>query len=68
MSGDGTPLGERIARLETEAREFRADIAELRTDVGGLKRFQAWLLGLGAGFGTLATLFAQSLRDFIARG
>lgn len=71
MSADGPggeTLGEKIAVLRTEMTEARKDISELQTDVSGLKRFQAWVFGVGSGVGAIAAFMAQSLKDRLGLG
>lgn len=61
--GGGTPHGERLARLETDLGNVKNDVQALQTDVSGLKRFQAWIFGLGTGVGTIAGFMAQGIKD-----
>lgn len=60
-----------MARLEAHSDDIRADIQDLRRDVSGvrkdvdgLKRFQAWMFGLGAGLGATATLLLNGVKDW----
>lgn len=60
----------RIARLEVRADTMQQDIAELRAEcvthreqIGGLRRFQAWLLGGAAVLGALISQFSQLIAE-----
>ncbi len=73
MSADGGAggqdrHGERLAVLETKMSGVEADVATLQGDVSGLKRFQAWMLGVGSAFGAIATLLAQSIKGRLGLG
>lgn len=63
-AGDGGERhGERLAVLETKVANAEADVLTLQADVSGLKRFQAWLFGIGSGVGAVAAFMAQGLKD-----
>lgn len=66
--GEERSLGERVAILETRADDQKSDIVELRTDVAALKRFQAWMVGIGTGVGAMAGLLAQTVKDRLGIG
>jgi len=71
MSADGgnpDHHGERLAVLETKMAGVEADVSTLQSDVSGLKRFQAWMLGVGSAFGAIATLLARSIKDKLGLG
>ena len=60
----------RIARLEVRADTMEKDISDLtaecvkhREEIGGLRRFQAWLLGGAAVLGALISQFSQLLAE-----
>lgn len=58
-------IGERLAILEEKADRNEEDLRALRTDVDGLKRFQAWVFGIGTGLGAVAALLANGIKDWI---
>lgn len=67
MSGEDRH-GERIAILETKVASQGNDIHELQTDVSGLKRFQAWVFGVGSGVGAIGAFLAQGIKDRLGIG
>lgn len=58
-------IGERLAVLETEMKDVKADAAALRTDVDALKRFQAWVFGIGTGLGAVMAFLANGVKDWL---
>lgn len=71
MSADGGATdrhGERLAVLETKMAGVEADVSTLQSDVSGLKRFQAWLLGIGSAIGAIAAFMAQAIKDRLGLG
>lgn len=58
-------IGEDIATLKADVSRAKDDIHDLRTDVDGLKRFQAWLFGLGAGLGATAAILANGVKHWL---
>ena len=72
VAESGGRIGERIERLSVNAehekediRDMREDIRALRADVDALKRFQAWIFGIGTGLGATAALLANGLKDWL---
>lgn len=65
MTGGPGALGERIAKLEGQVERVETDVSKLQTDVDGLKRFQAWLFGIGSAMGALGVLVANGVKDWL---
>ena len=58
-------IGERLAFIEADMARCKADVDDLRKDVDALKRFQAWLFGIGTAVGVLAALLANGLKAWL---
>lgn len=56
---------ERIATLEAEMKDAKGDLAEVREDVKGLKRFTQWLAGGASVIGFIFGLMSDTLKHKI---
>jgi hypothetical protein len=65
VAESGGRIGEHIATLMADVGRAKEDIRGLRTDVDGLKRFVAWVFGIGTGLGAVAALLANGLKEWL---
>jgi len=61
MSDGDDPLTKAITQLA----DLKDTVAVLRTDVDGLKRFQAWVFGIGTGVGALAAILGKGIKAWL---